>query len=128
QGLGEVEETFAGTDRAAKAAKPFPEADRRIPERLFFFCLRAAIYAKIVHRTKRMDVRRMAFDFDRPVDRRGTLSYKWDQSEKLFGASDVLPLWVADMDFPSPPAVVEAIRRRAEEGIYGYTIRDEAYT
>jgi len=70
----------------------------------------------------------MAFDFDRPVDRRGTLSYKWDQSEKLFGASDVLPLWVADMDFPSPPAVVEAIRRRAEEGIYGYTIRDEAYT
>jgi len=70
----------------------------------------------------------MVFDFDRPVDRRGTLSYKWDQSEKLFGSSDVLPLWVADMDFPSPPAVVEAIRRRAEEGIYGYTFRDEAYT
>lgn len=70
----------------------------------------------------------MDFDFDRPVNRRGTLSYKWDQSEKLFGDADILPLWVADMDFRSPPAVVEAIRRRAEEGIYGYTIRDEAYT
>jgi cystathionine beta-lyase len=70
----------------------------------------------------------MVFDFDRPVDRRGTLSYKWDQLEKLFGASDVLPLWVADMDFPSPPEVVEAIRRRAEEGVYGYTIRDDDYT
>ena len=68
----------------------------------------------------------MAFDFDRPVERRGTLSYKWDQSEKLFGDPDVLPLWVADMDFPCPPEVVEAVCRRAAEGVYGYTIRDEA--
>lgn len=68
----------------------------------------------------------MAFDFDRPVERRGTLSYKWDQSEKLFGDPDVLPLWVADMDFLCPPEVVDAVRRRAAEGVYGYTIRDEA--
>lgn len=56
-------------------------------------------------------------DFDRVVTRRGTASFKWE----LYGAG-VLPLWVADMDFPSPPPVVEALRRRAEHGIYGYTL------
>lgn len=69
----------------------------------------------------------MAFDFDRRVDRRNTRSYKWDQSMKLFGRDDVLPLWVADMDFESPPAVKEALLRRAEIGLYGYTIPDEGY-
>src|SRR5690606_39749308 len=69
----------------------------------------------------------MAFDFDRRVDRRNTRSYKWDQSLKLFGREDVLPLWVADMDFAAPSAVKEAIMRRAEIGIYGYTVPDEAY-
>lgn len=69
----------------------------------------------------------MAFDFDRIIDRTHTRSYKWDQSEKLFGHTDILPLWVADMDFESPPQAVEALKKRAAEGIYGYTIRDEAY-
>lgn len=67
----------------------------------------------------------MRYDFDRLVDRHNTHSYKWDQSEKLFGDPDLLPLWVADMDFPSPPAVREAIVRRASQGIYGYTIKSE---
>jgi cysteine-S-conjugate beta-lyase len=57
------------------------------------------------------------FDFDTPVDRRGTASFKWDR----YGRRDVIPLWVADMDFESPPAVTEALRRRAEHGVYGYT-------
>lgn len=65
--------------------------------------------------------------FDEIRNRRNTYSYKWDQSEKLFGHSDILPLWVADMDFESPPAVKAALERRAAHGIYGYTIRPESY-
>jgi len=62
----------------------------------------------------------MAFDFDAITDRRKTWSLKWDFGERILGARDILPLWVADMDFPAPPAVVEALTRRAAHGIYGY--------
>ncbi len=61
-------------------------------------------------------------DFDRIVERRGTASFKWE----LFG-EDVLPLWVADMDFGSPPPVIEALRRRAEHGVYGYALVSDAF-
>ena len=61
-------------------------------------------------------------DFDRVVERRGTASFKWE----LFGEG-VLPLWVADMDFASPPPVVEALRRRVEHGIYGYALVNDAF-
>ena len=57
----------------------------------------------------------MTFDFDRIVERRGTDSNKWHK----YGP-DVLPLWIADMDFASPPAVVDALRARVEHGVYGY--------
>ncbi|WP_189031062.1 MalY/PatB family protein [Paenibacillus albidus] len=70
----------------------------------------------------------MKYDFDRVIDRRNTRSYKWDQSEKLFGDKDIMPLWVADMDFESPPAVKEALKRRLEQGIYGYSVPSEGYT
>lgn len=60
-------------------------------------------------------------DFSRHVDRRGTDSLKWD----LY-PDDVLPLWVADMDFPSPPAVIEAIQRRAAHGVFGYALPPES--
>ncbi len=56
-------------------------------------------------------------DFDRRIERRDTASFKWD----LYG-EDVLPLWVADMDFASPPPVVEALRARAEHGVFGYSL------
>ncbi|WP_410511899.1 MalY/PatB family protein [Paenibacillus sp. BR2-3] len=69
----------------------------------------------------------MKYDFNAIIDRRSTRSYKWDQSEKLFGDKDVMPLWVADMDFESPPAVKEAILRRAEHGIYGYSVKNDSY-
>jgi cystathionine beta-lyase len=59
-----------------------------------------------------------AFDFDRPVDRRGTASLKWDK----YQGRDIIPLWVADMDFPSPPAVIRALQERIEHGIFGYTV------
>ncbi len=57
----------------------------------------------------------MHHDFDRVLDRRGTHSLKWDYCGRTFGLDDVIPMWVADMDFEAPPAVVEAIRvaRRA---------------
>lgn len=58
----------------------------------------------------------MTFDFDHTPDRRGTDSQKWQK----YAGRDVLPLWVADMDFTSPPAVLEALRRRVDHGIFGY--------
>ncbi len=57
-----------------------------------------------------------AFDFDQPIDRRGGDSLKWNK----YAGRDVLPLWVADMDFASPPAVVEALQRRVAHGCFGY--------
>jgi cystathionine beta-lyase len=63
----------------------------------------------------------MAFDFDTPVERRGTGSLKWDK----YQGRDILPMWVADMDFLSPPAVVEALKARAEHGVFGYTVATE---
>ncbi|NHN34597.1 MalY/PatB family protein [Paenibacillus agricola] len=69
----------------------------------------------------------MAYNFDLLNERRNTRSYKWDQRVKLFGGSDVLPLWVADMDFLSPPAVLEVLKQRAELGIYGYAVRSDSY-
>ena len=70
----------------------------------------------------------MKYDFDRRIDRTWTHSYKWDQSLKLFGREDILPLWVADMDFESPPAVKQIVMERAAHGIYGYSFREDTYT
>lgn len=69
----------------------------------------------------------MKVDFNRVLDRRNSGSVKWDQCGELFGAEDVLPLWVADMDFESPPAVKQALLRRAEKGLYGYSVNDGTY-
>ena len=62
----------------------------------------------------------MKYEFDRLVDRRGTYSTKWDNVGNRIGNPNALPMWVADMDFPAPQPVIEAVRRRAESGIYGY--------
>jgi len=58
-------------------------------------------------------------------DRKNTRSVKWDMLEPVFQTTDVLPMWVADMDFKAPDAVNNALIKRAEHGIYGYTIIDE---
>ncbi|MFP7492170.1 PatB family C-S lyase [Terribacillus saccharophilus] len=65
-------------------------------------------------------------DFELVHDRRNTRSVKWDNLKELYGGEDVLPMWVADMDFQSPQAVIHALKDRAEHGIYGYTITDAA--
>ncbi len=62
----------------------------------------------------------MRFDFDGVLDRRGTGSLKWDFPALKLNAPEALPLWVADMDFAAPPAVCEAVARRAAHGAYGY--------
>jgi cystathionine beta-lyase len=69
----------------------------------------------------------MKYDFNKIVDRSKYHSVKWDELETIFGAQDVLPLWVADMEFMSPKPVVEAIKKAAEHGIYGYTSRPDSY-
>lgn len=63
----------------------------------------------------------MKYNFDLETDRRGTYSYKWDGAYRYFGTNDVIPLWIADMDFKAPPDVVKALEERASHGIYGYT-------
>ncbi len=63
------------------------------------------------------------FDFDTIVNRRGTNSYKWDSAPE----DDILPLWVADMDFRTAPAIIEALQRRVSHGIFGYTKVPRAY-
>jgi cystathionine beta-lyase len=60
------------------------------------------------------------YDFDTLLERSGTNSAKWDKRAELFGSDDVLPLWVADMDFPCPEPVVRAVQERAAHPIYGY--------
>ena len=65
----------------------------------------------------------MKYDFDELVERRGTGCVKWDESS----TPDVIPLWVADMDFKAAPAIQEAIKKRAEHGVFGYTHVDETY-
>lgn len=68
-----------------------------------------------------------SFDFDHPINRVGTNSVKYDLREKIFGHPDVLPLWVADMDFASPEPVLNAIKERMEHPVLGYTFRDNSY-
>lgn len=69
----------------------------------------------------------MAVDFDEAIERRGTDSYKWDDNEKLFGRPDLLPFWVADMDFATPQPILDAIKARCEHPVLGYGIRSDEY-
>ncbi|QOJ23242.1 MAG: putative C-S lyase [Gammaproteobacteria bacterium] len=63
-----------------------------------------------------------AFDFDREINRTGTHSVKYDSCLAVFGKADVIPAWVADMDFAAPPVVTHALTERARHPIYGYTL------
>ena len=63
----------------------------------------------------------MTYDFDELLERRGTDSVKWDGVRDVWGRDDLLPLWVADMDFRTPPFVMEALKRQLSGGVLGYT-------
>ena len=81
----------------------------------------------------------MAFDFDQEIDRRGTHCTKWefiahgdtvtfgDHADPKHGRDRLLPMWVADMDFRCPPAVIEALTARAQQGVFGYSHPCDSY-
>lgn len=67
------------------------------------------------------------YDFDKPVDRRGTGSLKYDALQERYGNPRLLPLWVADMDFETPPFITDALRRRLDHSLFGYTVEPPEY-
>ncbi len=67
------------------------------------------------------------YNFDELIDRANTNCVKYDMREIFFGNADVLPLWVADMDFRTPDFIVDAIKKRAEHELFGYTFRADSY-
>ncbi|MDR0917165.1 MAG: pyridoxal phosphate-dependent aminotransferase [Oscillospiraceae bacterium] len=69
----------------------------------------------------------MAFDFDKIIDRTGTYSIKYGEAAKRGKPADALPMWVADMDFQTPPCVVDALTREVQHGIFGYSDTNDAY-
>jgi cystathionine beta-lyase len=69
----------------------------------------------------------MKYDFNKIIDRRGTASVKYDLTEKLFGSGEVLPMWVADMDFEVGEFIIEALSERIKHPVFGYTYRPEKF-
>lgn len=63
------------------------------------------------------------YNFDEIVERRGTNSYKWDLPKR----EDIIPMWVADMDFKTAPCIIEALKKRVEHGIFGYNFVPDSY-
>ncbi|NOU97714.1 putative C-S lyase [Paenibacillus sp. LMG 31456] len=68
----------------------------------------------------------MRYNFDEIIDRQNTNGIKWETLQDIFGATDLLPMWVADMDFRGPEPVMEALKQRAEIGTFGYTQRPDS--
>lgn len=67
------------------------------------------------------------YNFDKVIDRRGTGAIKLEALETMFGDADLLPLWVADMDFETPEFIAEALRRRLDHSLFGYTVEPTDY-
>lgn len=67
------------------------------------------------------------YNFDKVIDRRGTGAIKLEALETMFGDADLLPLWVADMDFETPEFITEALRRRLDHSLFGYTVEPADY-
>ena len=67
------------------------------------------------------------WNFDEPAGREGTDCIKYDRREETFGVKDIIPMWVADMDFNTPDFVVESLQKRLEHQIYGYSFRSSEY-
>ncbi|MDR0959937.1 MAG: pyridoxal phosphate-dependent aminotransferase [Propionibacteriaceae bacterium] len=111
---------FDGTDPSTMVGTPPPTARRRIHRVTKMTKQSGAISNAPVsetdpHSTLGETSTSAAFDFELPTDRAGTDSLKWD------GPANELPMWVADMDFPTAPVVAEAVQRVAATGLYGYT-------
>ncbi len=74
-----------------------------------------------------MELTTECFDFDQLLQRKGTGSRKWDDIGRVFGSDDVLPLWIADMDFATPPGIVAAVAERAKHPFYAYNGYDASF-
>jgi cysteine-S-conjugate beta-lyase len=75
----------------------------------------------------KINIKKMHYNFDEIINRTGTNSLKYDGKEKYFGKNEILPMWVADMDFRTPDFIVEAIKKRASHEIYGYSLKSESF-
>ena len=69
----------------------------------------------------------MKYDFDAIIERRGTGCEKWDDLVEIFGTDDVLPFWVADMDFAAAPGILAAVQSKAAHPVYGYHAKEESF-
>jgi cysteine-S-conjugate beta-lyase len=67
------------------------------------------------------------YNFDKIINREGTHCIKWDARKRIFGREDILPMWVADMDFETPGFIVDAIHQRSAHPVYGYSFRGDSY-
>ncbi len=69
----------------------------------------------------------MSWNFDEAFEREGTDCIKYDLRKEIFGVNDVIPMWVADMDFKSPDFIINALQKRLNHNIYGYSFRPHKY-
>ncbi|MBP3964026.1 MalY/PatB family protein [Paenibacillus lignilyticus] len=69
----------------------------------------------------------MNYDFDQAIARRDKSSLKWDAVKRTAEHQEIIPMWVADMDFTSPPEVIAALKERVEHGVFGYSFRSDSY-
>lgn len=69
----------------------------------------------------------MKYDFYKIVDRKGSDSIKWNHMEESFGRNDILPMWVADMDFKSANEIIDALKERVDHGVFGYTWMQDSF-
>ena len=69
----------------------------------------------------------MIYDFDTPIERKGSGCFKYDALKMIYGRDDLLPLWVADMDFAVAPAIQEALEQRLLHPVFGYNLRLPGY-
>ncbi|MBG0858728.1 MAG: cystathionine beta-lyase, partial [Bacteroidales bacterium] len=67
----------------------------------------------------------MSWNFDEEINREGTDCIKWDLRKDVFGNINVIPMWVADMDFRTPDFIVNSLRERVNHNIYGYSFRPD---
>ena len=67
------------------------------------------------------------YNFDENIDRQNTNSIKYDLRKAIFGSENIIPMWVADMDFKTPDFIMKAIKKRTEHEILGYTTRNDSF-
>lgn len=69
----------------------------------------------------------MKYNFDKVVNRRDTDSIKWGNLEEIYGHKDMLPMWIADMDFRSADEIIDVLKQRVDHGVFGYTWRQDSF-